>query len=101
MRSPLIDTEDLAAWSPAGAGAGLPRLVRMLVAHSPGVMNFAAPGATIGAVGTADCSTSHPFIPVGRSVWALSIDDGGSKDEALALRLIPEGSGGTGSPPAD
>jgi hypothetical protein len=100
MRSPLIDTEDLAAWSPAGAGAGLPRLVRMLVAHSPGVMNFAAPGATIGAVGTADCSTSHPFIPAGRSVWALSIDDGGSKDEALALRLIPESSGGTGSPAA-
>lgn len=92
-RSPLIDAEDLAAWSPTGAGAGLPRLVRMLLAHSPGVVTFAPTGAVTGSLGTVDCSTSHPFIPLGHSVWTLSIDDGGSKDGDIALTLISEDSG--------
>lgn len=97
MRSPLIDAEDLAAWPAAGASAGLPHVVRMLLAHSPGVMSFAPAHADTGAVGMVDCSTGHPFIPLGRSVWALTLDDGGSKDEELALKLIPEDSGATSS----
>jgi hypothetical protein len=92
-RSPLIDAEDLAAWSATGSGASMPRLVRMLLAHSPGVTNFVMANAATGTVGTADCSARHPFIPLGHSVWALSIDDGSGKDEDLADRLIPEDSG--------
>ncbi len=97
MRSPLIDAEDLAAWTAAGASAGLSPLVRTLLVHSPGVMSFSPASADIGAVGMVDCSTGHPFIPVGRSIWALTIDSGGTKDEELALKLIPEDSGATSS----
>lgn len=96
-----VTRDDLLAWADGGASGSLPELVRRLIYETAGdrVQSIDFPGGTGVSAGGFDgfavATAATPFLPAGRSVWELSIEQGsqGKAEEDIGKRAeVPDGS---------
>lgn len=80
MRTELVDATYLHGWGGRReAQDRLPRIVRRLLAATPGVSDLAMPAgegiASPGWDGRVTCVSEHPFVPPGQSRWEIGTGD--------------------------